>query len=322
MGIMDFIKGELLEVIEWTDDSRDTLSWQFPDEDKAIKNGAQLIVRESQVAQFVYLGEFGDTFKPGKHSLTTDNIPVLTKIKSWPFGFNSPFKADVYFVTTRLFTGNKWGTSNPVMLRDNDFGIVRAARVRDLRLQGRRSQDVPEGGRRIRSQLQARRIQRHDALPHREHLHGRDRERKDPGAGRGVALHRARRGAAAAHQPGDHLEVRDRDRQLHRRERLGSSEVEQAIDKRSSMAAVGNLNDFVKYQMAQGIRRRGRRGRGGYGGGARRRLRPGAADDEGRLHERPCHADGRRGAGGAGVTAASLAGALESGRSRAGSRRH
>ena len=122
MGIMDFIKGELLEVIEWTEDSRDTLSWRFPDEDKAIKNGAQLIVRESQIAQFVYLGEFGDTFKPGKHTLTTDNIPVLTKLKSWPFGFNSPFKADVYFVVTRLFTGNKWGTSNPVMLRDNDFG--------------------------------------------------------------------------------------------------------------------------------------------------------------------------------------------------------
>jgi membrane protease subunit (stomatin/prohibitin family) len=125
MGIMDFIKGELLEIIEWTDDSRDTLSWRFPDEDKAIKNGAQLIVRESQVAQFVYVGEFGDTFKPGKHTLTTDNIPVLTKIKSWPYGFNSPFKADVYFVVTRLFTGNKWGTSNPIMLRDNDFGVVR-----------------------------------------------------------------------------------------------------------------------------------------------------------------------------------------------------
>ena len=131
MGIMDFIKGELLEVIEWTDDSRDTLSWQFPDEDKAIKNGAQLIVRESQVAQFVYLGQFGDTFTPGKHTLTTDNIPVLTKIKSWPYGFNSPFKADVYFVVTRLFTGNKWGTSNPVMLRDPDFGIVRAFRVNE-----------------------------------------------------------------------------------------------------------------------------------------------------------------------------------------------
>src|SRR6187401_478131 len=125
MGIRDFITGELLEVIEWTEDSRDTLSWRFPDEDKAIKRGAQLIVRESQVAQFVYLGEFGDTFGPGKHDLVTDNIPILTRLKSWPYGFESPFKADVYFVVTRLFTGNKWGTSNPVMMRDQDFGIVR-----------------------------------------------------------------------------------------------------------------------------------------------------------------------------------------------------
>ena len=125
MGLMDFIKGELIEIIEWTDDSRDTLSYRFPDDDKEIKRGAQLIVRESQTAQFVYLGEFGDSFGPGKHTLTTDNIPILTKLKSWPFGFNSPFKADVYYVVTRLFTGNKWGTSNPVMLRDNDFGVVR-----------------------------------------------------------------------------------------------------------------------------------------------------------------------------------------------------
>src|SRR5215510_4266746 len=125
MGVFDFIKGELLEVIEWTDDSRDTLSFRFPDEDKEIKRGAQLIVRESQLVQFVYLGEFGDTFGPGKHTLTTDNIPVLTRLKSWKYGFNSPFKADVYYLTTRLFTGNKWGTSNPIMLRDDDFGIVR-----------------------------------------------------------------------------------------------------------------------------------------------------------------------------------------------------
>lgn len=126
MGVFDFIKGELLEIIEWTDDTRETISWRFPDDDKAIKNGAQLIVRESQTVQFVYLGEFGDTFGPGKHSLTTDNIPVLTRLKSWKYGFNSPFKADVYFLNTRLFTGMKWGTANPIMMRDPDFGIVRA----------------------------------------------------------------------------------------------------------------------------------------------------------------------------------------------------
>ena len=125
MGIMNFIRGQLIEIIEWTDDSRDTISFRFEDNDAEIKNGAQLIVRESQVAQFVYLGEFGDTFGPGKHSLTTENIPILTTLKSWKYGFESPFKADVYFVTTRLFTGNKWGTANPIMMRDQDFGIVR-----------------------------------------------------------------------------------------------------------------------------------------------------------------------------------------------------
>ena len=82
MDILGFIKGELLEIIEFNDDSRDTLSWRFPDEDHAIKNGAQLIVRESQAAQFVYLGQYGDCFSPGKHSLVTDNIPVLTDRKS------------------------------------------------------------------------------------------------------------------------------------------------------------------------------------------------------------------------------------------------
>src|SRR5207249_9550363 len=125
MGLMNYLKTQLLDIIQWEDDSRDTLSYRFPDEDKEIKRGAQLIVRESQVVQFVYLGEFGDTFGPGKHTLTTDNIPILTTIKSWKYGFESPFKADIYYVITRVFTGNKWGTANPVMVRDNDFGVVR-----------------------------------------------------------------------------------------------------------------------------------------------------------------------------------------------------
>ena len=122
---MEFIKGEFIDIIEWKDDSRDTLTHRFPDADKTIKNAAQLIVRESQRAQFVYLGEFGDTFGPGRHRLTTDNIPVLTKLRSWKYGFNSPFKADVYFLNTRLFSGNKWGTTNPVMMPDEDLGVVR-----------------------------------------------------------------------------------------------------------------------------------------------------------------------------------------------------
>src|SRR2546429_3809507 len=125
MGLIDYLKTQLLDIIQWEDDSRDTLSWRFPDNDKEIKRGAQLIVRESQTVQFIYLGQFGDTFGPGKYSLVTDNIPILSTLKGWKYGFESPFKADVYFVNTRLFIGNKWGTANPIMMRDPDFGIVR-----------------------------------------------------------------------------------------------------------------------------------------------------------------------------------------------------
>src|SRR5712671_5676156 len=141
MGLSNFVKGQLIEIIEWTDDSRDTLSYRFPDEDKEIKRGAQLIVRESQNVQFVYLGQYGDLFLPGKYSLTTDNIPVLSRLKGWKYGFESPFKADVYFITTRLFTGNQWGTANPIMLRDADLDVVRVRafgtydfRLRDAKL--------------------------------------------------------------------------------------------------------------------------------------------------------------------------------------------
>jgi membrane protease subunit (stomatin/prohibitin family) len=125
MALMDFIKKQLIEIIEWQDDSRDTLSYRWPDQDKEIKNNAQLIVRESQVAQFVYLGKYADALGPGKHTLTTENIPVLSTILGWKYGFESPFKADVYYVTTRVFAGNKWGTANPIMMRDADFGVVR-----------------------------------------------------------------------------------------------------------------------------------------------------------------------------------------------------
>src|SRR5207302_309188 len=125
MGFVDYLKTQFLEIIQWEDDSRDTISFRYPDMDKEIKRGAQLIVRESQRAQFVYLGQFGDTFGPGKYTLSTDNIPVLTTLRGWKYGFESPFKADVYYIVTRIFTGNKWGTSNPVMMRDADFGIVR-----------------------------------------------------------------------------------------------------------------------------------------------------------------------------------------------------
>ncbi|NLY18771.1 MAG: hypothetical protein GX045_07430, partial [Clostridiaceae bacterium] len=125
MGVFDFIKNQLIEVIEWTDDTAGTMVYRFPVAGKEIKMGAQLTVRESQVAVFVNEGQIADVFQPGRYTLTTQNMPILTKLKSWKYGFNSPFKAEVYFVNTRQFTDQKWGTSNPVMMRDAEFGMLR-----------------------------------------------------------------------------------------------------------------------------------------------------------------------------------------------------
>jgi excisionase family DNA binding protein len=253
MGLMDFIKGEYIEIVEWTDDTRHTLTHRFPDADKAIKNGAQLIVRESQVAQFVYLGQFGDTFGPGKHTLTTDNIPVLTRLRSWTFAFNSPFKADVYFLTSRLFTGNKWGTTNPVMMPDDELGAVRlrAFGTYDFRIA--------------------------DAKTFLREVAGSDHDftvDEFIDAMRSRIVGAFSDAVAAAKIPV--LQIASRYREIGEALlpvinpvietkyglQLSSfivenisvpAEVEQAIDNRSGMAAVGNLTEYVKYQMAQGM---------------------------------------------------------------------
>ncbi|MBK9214843.1 MAG: SPFH domain-containing protein [Chloracidobacterium sp.] len=129
MSIVDKIKeaalNQFIEVIEWLDDSQDTLVYRFPVAGQEIKNGAQLIVRESQTAVFVFEGQVADVFTPGKYEIDGGNTPILSKLGAWKYGFNSPFKSEVYFVNTKQFTDMKWGTSNPVMMRDNDFGIVR-----------------------------------------------------------------------------------------------------------------------------------------------------------------------------------------------------
>ncbi|WP_055589357.1 SPFH domain-containing protein [Peterkaempfera griseoplana] len=138
MGLMDRIRGEFIDIVEWTDDSRDTIVWRFPRHENEIKMGARLVVRESQVAVFVNEGRIADVFQPGTYTLETQNLPLLATLKGWKYGFHSPFKAEVYFVTTRQFTDMKWGTQNPVIVRDPEFGMVRlrafgafAARVVD-----------------------------------------------------------------------------------------------------------------------------------------------------------------------------------------------
>ena len=124
MGLFDFIKGQFIEVIEWLDD-RGILVYRFPAYDNAIKMGAKLIVRESQAAIFVNEGQIADVFGPGTYTLSTQNLPVLTALNSWKHGFNSPFKSDVYFLNMTTFTDQKWGTTNPVIMRDPEFGMIR-----------------------------------------------------------------------------------------------------------------------------------------------------------------------------------------------------
>jgi membrane protease subunit (stomatin/prohibitin family) len=125
VGLWDKLKGELVDIIEWTDDSRDTIVWRFPRYENEIKMGAKLVVRESQTAVFVNEGQIADVYPPGTHTLTTQNMPILSTLKGWKYGFESPWKAEVYFVNTRQFTDMKWGTQNPVIVRDPEFGMVR-----------------------------------------------------------------------------------------------------------------------------------------------------------------------------------------------------
>ena len=208
VGLVDAIRGEFIDIVEWIDDSRDTIVWRFPRHDNEIKMGAKLVVRESQAAVFVNEGQIADVFAPGTYTLETQNMPILSTLKGWKYGFNSPFKAEVYFVTTRQFTDMKWGTQNPVIVRDPEFGMVRlrafgayAARVVDpaalLReLAGTdpqfRTEEVSEYLRQLivgQRRQRARHLGRADARPGRPA--GRDRH-----AGRTVLTRSSRRSAS------------------------------------------------------------------------------------------------------------------------------
>ncbi|MGN1055797.1 MAG: SPFH domain-containing protein [Comamonas sp.] len=253
MNLFNIIKNQLIEVIEWTDDSRDTLSYRWPDDDKEIKNGAQLIVRESQQVQFVAAGQYADLFGPGKHTLSTENVPVLSTILGWKYGFQSPFKCDVYYINTRLFTGNKWGTSNPVLMRDKDFGVVR------IRAFGTYDFRIVEPAKFLKEVAGTDQNFRID-------------EFADTMRSRIVSVFTE--ALAKAQVPV--LDVATRYSDLGDAlvqiinpamvEKYGIEvttfvlenvsvppEVEEAIDKRSSMSAIGNLNDYVKYQMGQAM---------------------------------------------------------------------
>lgn len=254
MSILNFLKSQAWEIVQWEEnDIRDTLSIRWPDEDREIKRGAQLIVRESQVAQFVYLGQFGDTFGPGKHDLITDNIPILCRLKGWKYGFESPFKADVYYVVTRLFSGNKWGTSNPIMMRDQDFGIVRVRafgtfdfRVVDPKVFLKEVAGTDHHFRldEFHETMRSRIVSTFSDAVASAQIPVLDLATRYQEVGEAILplinpQTTAKYGIEITSFILENASV--------------PPEVEAAIDKRSSMSAIGNLNDYVKFQMAQGL---------------------------------------------------------------------
>jgi membrane protease subunit (stomatin/prohibitin family) len=252
MSLFDKIKGEFIDIIQWTDDTQDTMVYRFERYGNQIKNGAQLTVRESQVAVFVNEGQIADVFQPGMYTLSTENMPIMSTLKGWKYGFNSPFVAEVYFVNTKRFTDLKWGTMNPIMMRDADFGIVR------VRAFGSYTISVK------------------DASLFMKNVVGTDGEfTKDEIVGqiRNVIVSKFSDVIGNAKIPvldlagkygemGNFLveqvqpSVDEYGLQLHQMliENISlPPEVEEAIDKRSSMGAVGNLDNYMKYQAAQGV---------------------------------------------------------------------
>ncbi|MFI5496948.1 SPFH domain-containing protein [Actinoplanes sp. NPDC051859] len=252
MGMMDRIRGEFIDIVEWLDDSRDTLVWRFPRYHNEIKMGARLIVRESQVAVFVNEGTIADAFGPGMHTLHTRNLPVLSTIKGWKHGFESPFKAEVYFVSTRQFTDLKWGTQNPVIVRDPEFGMVRlraygayALRITDARLLLKelvgtdpdfRTEEVADYLQqlivgRLTSALASAQLSLLDLAAHQEAI--------------GTQLTETLAGQVAP--LGLHIPT------VIVRNISAPPEVEQALDRRTQMGIIGDMQRYTAFQTANAI---------------------------------------------------------------------
>jgi len=271
MSILDKVKeaalNQFIEVIEWLDDTKDTLLYRFPVAGQEIKNGAQLIVRESQAAVFVFEGQVADVFGPGKYTIDGGNTPILSKLGAWKYGFNSPFKSEVYFVNTKQFTDMKWGTSNPVMLRDADFGIVR------LRAFGAYSMRVADPGEFIKQ------IAGTNAHFQTEDIEGQLKraivtefsdaigELKIPAldlAAQYKEMGEAIRGKINEEFKGYGLEIT----KFYIENISLPPEVEAAMDKRASMGALGDAQKYMQFQAADALRDAAQNEGGGAGLGA------------------------------------------------------
>ena len=253
--MVDWVKkltGELIDIIQWLDDSNNTLVYRFERLNNEIKYGAKLTVREGQMAVFINEGQLADVYKPGMYTLTTQNMPILATLKGWKYGFESPFKAEVYFVSTRKFTDMKWGTPGPATMRDKEFGIVRATafgiytiRIKDPGIfirdisgtEGRFTTDAIQEnlrgkiGLRIKEVMPELGLSIIDIEAKVTQMGNMLRERISPDfEAMGLEL----------------CEVQVQDVGL-------PEEVEKAIDKRGAIAAVGNLQAYTQYETASAI---------------------------------------------------------------------
>lgn len=252
-GLFSKILGQFIDVIEWRDDSSNIVVYKFPDNDCEIKMGAQLIVRESQVAIFLSEGKLADVYTPGRYELTTQNMPILTTLRSWKYGFNSPFKCDVFFVNTKQFTAQKWGTPNPVMMRDSVFGVIRlrafgvfSFRVIDAptflrEISGTNSQYDAE---RISDQLRRLVVSAFTDMIAESKIPAIDLAQNYDELGDQATLKLAARfspyGLAATGLTIENISLPE--------------EVEKALDKRTTMGVLGDMGEYARYQTAEAIR--------------------------------------------------------------------
>ena len=254
MGLWDKLTREFIDIVEWTEPSQnEILAYRFPRADNEIKNGAKLIVREGQAVAFVKEGQLADVMKPGLYTLDTNNMPILSKILGWKYGFESPFKCEVYFVSTRQWTDQKWGTQNPVMMRDPEFGPVRirafgtyAFRVIDPGTFVKElvstdpSFEVFEIANQLRNTIVSRFV---DAVPRLQipllDIVG-NYDRLGKMAMEKIAPDLAGMGLGLTQFLVENISL--------------PPEVEAALDKRSSMNVLGNLDQYTKFQSAEAIR--------------------------------------------------------------------
>jgi membrane protease subunit (stomatin/prohibitin family) len=253
MSLFAKLRGELVDIVEWLDHTRDTLVWRFPRYHNQIKNGAQLIVRPGQVAVFIHRGHLADVFEPGHYELRTDNLPVLSTLQGWKHGFDSPFKAEVYFVSTRQITDLKWGTPNPIMLRDPDFGPIRLRAFGTYALKATNPQAL------IKELVGTDAVFEADEI--HELLRGMINEALADviGESKIAALDLASNyGDLAALVRRKVIERVDDEYGLHLPQLLIVNislpeEVEKALDTRTSMSVIGDMNRFQQYQMGQAM---------------------------------------------------------------------